>query len=166
MKVFKSQKGQTLIELVVALAVGIIVVSALAIAILSSLGNAQFSRDQSLATSYAQQGMEHVRRLRDENWTSFSALNGLYCIGSNPQTPFSSNKTTTDCNLTGKIGSFLIREATIEPGTIANKCNSNSVSVSVRVKWSDGKCRNASTLFCHKVELKGCINNLYAVPTP
>lgn len=65
------EKGQTLVEVVVALGVAILVITALVAATTTAVRNAQFAKNQSLATKYAQEGMEKARTLRDQNPTSF-----------------------------------------------------------------------------------------------
>ena len=156
------ERGFTLIELMVALAVGVLVVSALTVAIVSALQNVEFGKDQNLATAHAQQTMETIRRTRDQNWTAFSVLSGsnkYYCVDKNnldlTLIPFSS----APC-LSPNVGSF-IREAQI--GATSKCTSSGALDVVVRVKWTDGKCPAGS--YCHKVELSSCLNNLYAVPT-
>ena len=62
-----SEKGQTLIELVVVVGIAAIVVGALVFATVASLRNAQFSKNQSQATKLAQEGIERVRSARDRN---------------------------------------------------------------------------------------------------
>lgn len=64
-------KGQTLLEILVALGTGVVVLLALSTVVLSSLSAAQFSKNQNLATLYAQQGMEIVRSIKQTNWDSF-----------------------------------------------------------------------------------------------
>ncbi len=64
-----SEKGQSLMELVVVIAVIIIVVAALTFATIASLRNASFSQNQAQATKLAQQGLEKVRGLRDRDTT-------------------------------------------------------------------------------------------------
>lgn len=62
-----NSKGQTLIEVVIVIAVMVIVVSALTFATIASLRNAQFAKNQSLATKWAQDGIEKVRSIRDRD---------------------------------------------------------------------------------------------------
>lgn len=71
-----SEKGQTLVEVVVALGVAVLVIIALVAATTTSVRNAQFAKNQSLATKYAQEGMEKVRALRDQNPTTFWSKTG------------------------------------------------------------------------------------------
>lgn len=62
-----STKGQSLLELVIVIAVAIIVISALTSATISSLRNANFSKNQLQATKFAQEGLEKVRSIRERN---------------------------------------------------------------------------------------------------
>lgn len=64
---YSRENGQTLLELIVVVAVSVIVVSALVFAIIASLRNASFSKNQAQATKLAQEGIERVRIGRDRN---------------------------------------------------------------------------------------------------
>ena len=59
------------------IAVSVIVVGALVFAIIASLRNAQFSKNQSQATKLAQEGIEKVRSARDRGET----IGGNFTIG-------------------------------------------------------------------------------------
>ncbi len=80
------EKGQSLIEVIVAATVGIMVVGALTFATIFSLRNAQFAKASSQATKLAQEGIEKARTLRDRdglvNYTggsvSISKFSDLY----------------------------------------------------------------------------------------
>lgn len=61
------EKGQSLIEVIVAVAVGTLVVAALTFATIFSLRNANFSKTSAQATKLAQEGIERVRAGRDRN---------------------------------------------------------------------------------------------------
>ncbi len=62
-----SSRGQTLLELVIVMAVIVIIVAALVFATIFSIRNAQFSKNQAQATKLAQEGLERVRAGRDRN---------------------------------------------------------------------------------------------------
>lgn len=64
---FQSEKGQTLMELVVVISVMVIVVGALTFATIASIRNAAFAQNQIQATKLAQEGIERVRGARDRN---------------------------------------------------------------------------------------------------
>src|SRR5574342_63826 len=75
-------KGQTLIEVLVALAVAVVVVSAITITSISSLSNVQLVKDQDHALKYAQEGIEIVRKIRNTDYEGFKLnYDGLYCLG-------------------------------------------------------------------------------------
>lgn len=62
-----SERGQTLLELIVVIAVVVMVVGALVFATIASLRNAQFAKNQAQATKLAQEGIERVRSIRDRD---------------------------------------------------------------------------------------------------
>lgn len=61
------EKGQSLLEVIIAMTVGILVVTALVFAVIFSLRNAQFAKNSAQATKLAQEGIERVRTLRDRD---------------------------------------------------------------------------------------------------
>lgn len=95
-----SEKGQTLLELVVVVSVCVLVVSALVFATIASLRNAQFAKNQAQATKLAQEGIERVRVGRDRNsavtipGTSILSWNG---DGLNAGTSLWENQITDNC---------------------------------------------------------------------
>ena len=77
----KKQLGQTLLEALIALATAVVIISAMTVIVLSSLNNAQFSRNQNQATQYAQQGIEFLKNLAQSDWASFKANTQVnYCL--------------------------------------------------------------------------------------
>lgn len=62
-------KGQSLLELVIVMAVAITVIGALTVVTISSLRNANLSKSELQATKYAQEGIEKIRSIRDRNGT-------------------------------------------------------------------------------------------------
>jgi type II secretory pathway pseudopilin PulG len=69
-----SEGGQSLLELIVVIAVGIIIITALVLSSISSLRNSQLAKNQAQATRLAQEGMETLRILRDRDGTVNSGL--------------------------------------------------------------------------------------------
>lgn len=69
LKLTSKQNGQSLVEVVVALSVAAVIITALLIVVITSLRNAQLSQTQSRATKYAQEGLEKVRAIRDRDGT-------------------------------------------------------------------------------------------------
>ncbi|EKD90597.1 MAG: hypothetical protein ACD_30C00112G0038 [uncultured bacterium] len=64
-----NQKGQSILEITIALGLILIVVSGIAVATLNGLRNSQFSRNQLQATKYAQEMLEGVRATRERDYT-------------------------------------------------------------------------------------------------
>lgn len=67
-----GSNGQSLIEVIIVMMVGILVVVALTFATIFSLRNANFAKTSAQATKLAQEGIERVRTGRDRN----SAISG------------------------------------------------------------------------------------------
>lgn len=118
----KSNQGQSLIEMVVAVAVVILVVLTLVVATTISIRNAAFSRNQSLATKYAQEGIEKVRAYRDQSiWETFTvACDGKTISLNSPPSPF---LLSFDCAGSG-----------------------NSREVTINVSWTDAQGTHQSEL--------------------
>lgn len=69
-----EEKGQSLVEMLLAISVIIIVILALIGITTASVRNASFARNQALATKYAEEGVEKVRVYRDSStWATFVA---------------------------------------------------------------------------------------------
>lgn len=80
-------RGQTLLELVVAIGVVAIVITALVAAVTASLRYSQSTRLRSRGVKYAQEGLELSRKLRDTNtWSTFDSYangSGSWCLDEN-----------------------------------------------------------------------------------
>lgn len=63
----QSNSGQSLAEVMFAVAIASIVLLGLTQATTTALKNSQFAKNQSLANQFAQKGMEQARQLRDQN---------------------------------------------------------------------------------------------------
>jgi prepilin-type N-terminal cleavage/methylation domain-containing protein len=150
-------KGQTLIEVLVALGIISVVATALAAVVITSASNAQFSKNQNMATQYTQEGMEIVRRMRDSDYTVFRTYNSIYCLDKD------SSILGPNCT-SANIDNFFLRKVTITQGTCAGSAVSNVASITVSVAWQDGKC-SASNPYCHASRLVTCLSTVNPVPT-
>lgn len=159
----KSQKGQSLVEALIALGVAVVIISGIAVAVITSVNNTDFSKNQNLATQYAQQGMELVRHKSESDWGSFTMLSGSYCLDQN-STDLSPAGLGCSLNINdANSNPFFIRQVDVSQNT--SSCT-GSASVSVKVSWTDGKCSSASNVYCHTVKLDSCLANINSVPTP
>jgi len=159
----RYDSGQTLIEIILALSVVVMVITGITFAITSSLKNATFSKNQNLATSYAQQGMEIVRAIRDNSWDIFDSLNEWNCLAENSTQLV--QRTGSDCNGQGNVGIF-IREIRIQGNNPDCTPGAGNTKATVLVQWSDSICRNPDNSYCHEVELVSCFTNTNVVPIP
>lgn len=151
-------QGQSLVEAIVALSAGVIIVSAIVVAVISSLNNSDYAKNQNLATSYAQEELEVLKSQARTDWKTVSSypVNNSYCAGSDGS--FTQN---ASCN-TVNIGNVFIRQVDIV--TPGSGCVYTPVQeVQVKVSWSDGKCDNGS--FCHSVVLDACLTDVNTLPT-
>ena len=119
----KKASGQSLVEMVVAIAVVLIVIVALVAVTTVSVRNASFSRNQALATKYAQEAIEKVRAYREQNtWDSFKSNCSAVISGISLPSPFSFYS-GTGC-----------------------ACGTDSCEVKVIVSWTDAKGTHKSEL--------------------
>lgn len=168
----RVEKGQTLLEILLAFSVSIAVLSAVILGVITSLSNTQYTKNQGLANSYAQEGMAVIRKIRDSSWADFStklsdfSTNTKYCIDKNlvlQQIPLSAN--CVGNNLAVGAGEIFSREVTFEHSS--DSCATNcpgpaclkGSKATVKVLWSDNKCP-IGTSYCHKVELITCFSNI------
>lgn len=82
--IINKQKGQSLIELMIAMGVFVLVVSAISWLIIDSYLSDRAGRERMVATFLAKEGMEAARSIRDNSWDDLSAGNhGLAISGNN-----------------------------------------------------------------------------------
>lgn len=154
-------KGQTLIEVVVAIGIFGVVMVAISTIIISSLSNVQYSKYQNQATQYAQQGMEVIRNWRDTKFDELAAVSSTttYCF---PQTctKFGSVGCNTSCPVApvANIDNTFLREVSFPIDASCTVVASPTTrSVKVTVKWTDGKC--SSGQFCHQAHIVSCLSD-------
>jgi hypothetical protein len=131
----KSNSGQSLFEVVFALAVaGIVMIGIVSLAA-SSVRNSSYSRNNALATRYVQETSEWLRGQRDgSDWTSFSgyadASGVTYCL----QSLGSSLPSVSSCGDTDYItGTIFIRELKL------TLLSADTVDVEISVEWNDAQ---------------------------
>lgn len=75
---FTSKRGQSLIEALAAIAVTMLVVTSLVGLGVGAIRSATVSRNRFLAVSYAQEGMEAIRSVRDRGYGELPSPGGPY----------------------------------------------------------------------------------------
>ncbi|MBU1326709.1 hypothetical protein KKB64_01415 [Patescibacteria group bacterium] len=73
--------GQMIVEIVVTISVVVLLVTALIVASTVAMHNIGSAKDKSTALSYAQEGMETTRDLRNSvSWSDFQGKIGTWCL--------------------------------------------------------------------------------------
>lgn len=182
----RHQIGQTLIEVLLALAMAVVIVVAIVSVVIIALDNAQFSKNHNLANAYAQEGMEVLREIRDRSWTEFSGLFPTQhrCLAQNSKTVVS--RVGPNCVGEGDIfagGTHFIRYISLVGNPPPPRCRpagppppppDRTREATVEVRWSDGKCPacapgpNCPTgnEFCHQARLVSCFARPPVLQTP
>lgn len=140
----KNLLGQSLFEVVIALAVISVVIVALINVTTVSIRNTSFARNNTVASRYAQEATEWLRGERDTSWTTFVGygLTSVHCLDSLtwtnlgncssaeviPNTPFT-RQVTIACFSNG---------GTIVAGLCTN-ANVDTLQATVTVQWTDAQ---------------------------
>jgi Tfp pilus assembly protein PilV len=79
---FIVEKGQSLFEVVIALAVSALIITGVVSVATNSIQNSAYARDKTLASNYVQETMEWLRSERDKNANTFltHAQSGTWCF--------------------------------------------------------------------------------------
>lgn len=134
-----------MVEVAIALAIALVIITALMSLVLSSLSSAQNSRTLNDATQYTQEGLEIVRSLTKTN-------NGDYCLGVEVPARLREGE---DCVSTPNIMDKYIRTVQVA----SNGCDGGLKKVVVTTSWQDGKCPT-SNKYCQKSVQASCVSNL------
>lgn len=139
-------KGQSLFEVVVSIAISALVIVALVALVSGGIRNADFAKNNSLAGVYAQQATEWLRGQRDTNIASFItyATNSedptspaVWCL---PVLSWSQPSVSQACqpeNVDNYIfGTSLLRQVTFNIGTEDSK---TIIDTDVSVSWTDAQ---------------------------
>ena len=165
----KNQKGQTIIEAMVALMTILIILTAIAIVIVNGLYNSRFIKNQNEANKYAQQGIEFVRNFQKNDLEGFgeTVLDDFgeipsfstFCIDQ-----ANSALTTQDCTTdTANTAGTYNRTVSFSPP--GQTCHASEIKATVTVKWSTSKCPQGNT-FCHMSQLESCLPFEYPATQP
>ena len=79
---FSSKKGQSIIELLVAMAIFVLSISAISFLILDSYVAHRIGREETIATLLAEEGLEAARSIRDNSWEELTdGVHGIIVSG-------------------------------------------------------------------------------------
>jgi hypothetical protein len=146
---FKNIAGQAIIEAVVALATILVILSAISVAIITSVNNSDYIKKQTLAKKIAEQGMEHIRYLRNNSPGVFFAItpNETQCMGEDNSIGLCSGQIN--------IPDYFKREVFFVQNS--DHCVGGTL-VTVTVRWTSGKCDTGE--FCHSSKLVSCFQKI------
>jgi len=128
----RTQCGQSLFEVVVAVGVFALIIAAIVGLATSSIRNTTFTRNNALATRYSQEAVEWLRTQRDTDWTSFHtravAVPPTYCMANLSWADFG------DCGLSDEIAeTILFRQVDFSDVT------DTSVTATITTSWTDSQ---------------------------
>lgn len=130
----KYNRGQSLFEVVLALALATLIIVALVSLVSNSIRNSSYARNKTYATRYTQEAFEWLRGERDGDWDIFST-NYLFC----PTPPHVQCLDTLawgdcgTCSDTEFIGDLFKREVSF------TDIEADSVTVEVKTYWIDAQ---------------------------
>ncbi|MBP7832502.1 MAG: prepilin-type N-terminal cleavage/methylation domain-containing protein [Candidatus Levybacteria bacterium] len=168
MKITFNHKGQTMIEALIALSIILTIMSATTVAVVTSLNNANFIKEQTQANKLAQEGMEYLRYQITNNiqvgsndaFATYSTYNNAYGRCMTPSFTMTTwAPSTFICPASELIeGKFsrTVRFTTTQCDT-SGAVFTNGLRAIVTVYWRDGKCTSSS--YCHSQEVTSCFTN-------
>ncbi len=127
------QKGQSLFEVVIALAISALIIVALVSLVTNAIRNATFAKNSTLASRYAQEATEWLRGQRDSDIEIFTMniATPTWCL---KDLSWSQSGT---CGLNDVIaGTPFIREAVFTNSTLNGK---TLIEADVTVSWEDSQ---------------------------
>lgn len=124
-------QGQSLFEVITALAVITIIIVSLVALASGSIRNSDFSKDKALASRYSQEATEWLRKERDTNWANFSlqAATPTWCFPSLSWTEGS----------IGNCSENFISGTKFQRELYFNSVDTKTIEVEVVVFWEDSK---------------------------
>jgi type II secretory pathway pseudopilin PulG len=164
----KFNKGQVLIEAIVALAVISFVLAGIVAALIAAVNNSTFAKNQNLATNIAQEGIDISRDLKESGFSSFTVDNSTFCLEKNSEGEniLRQKSNQSPCLV---IGGIFTREIYVDYDSLSGqgsderggspvvKCGSG-VFIASTVSWNDSRCEGSES--CHVVELNSCFSDL------
>ena len=133
------QKGQSLFEIVLALAIATIIIVALVALASSAVRSSTFSKNKTLATRYSQEANEWLRGERDTDWDAFfiRAAVPLYCVKSLSWAEATVGNCTGGQEITGTI--YKREVGFVRTTVLVGGVPKNVVETEVNVYWQDAQ---------------------------
>lgn len=137
----KNNSGQSLFEVIIALGLVAMIITAVVGLATSTVRNSTFSKDNSVVTKYAQEAIEWIRQQRDtEDWATFVTHTTRVHLGTLSWTV--TNDTVSGTSYSRTVA-FTCERYDVVSGTkttlVCPDTTTNSVGVKVTVTWADGQ---------------------------
>ncbi len=167
-------KGETIIEVLVALAIGVTILSSITLAVITALKNTTQSTSQQQATQYAHSAIEKIRIMKENNFSAFLSLpNTTYCFADSC-TSLSTNSGScgpkgVECGL--NVANRYIREVTLQHNVSSCEEATNDPTLTqskltVTVSWKDNTCTDVNNPYCHKTIVETCLSSYSTKKSP
>lgn len=130
---FHNDRGQSLVEVLIALMIVALVLTTVAVAVILAIRSSRFSQNKARATFLAQEGAEWIRNQRSVlGWEAFLDQEGTWCINA---LDFEQLGECPDGDL---IDEIYWREAEIISGAPDPDLKVRTTTVIVTVFWEEG----------------------------
>lgn len=159
------QRGQTLLEAVIALAAMLLIITAISITVTGSLSNSGFIGDQNKASKFAQEGIEYLRNIRNTDYNTFSTYqpNVYHCMPDTITGPSIESAAVSVSNLCNpnvpQAKPIFKRSVILVPNS--RPCGNTGIQATVTVSWLSGKCE--SGVYCQQSTLSACFSDSFNV---
>jgi len=132
----KNESGQSLFEIILALAITTLIIVAIVALTATSIRNTTFSKNKTLASRYSQEAMEWLRGERDTDFSAFKTrafTSTLYCLPSLSWSP----EIIGACTSGQEIANTPFRRE-ISFSTTSIACG-DLIEAGVKVYWTDSQ---------------------------
>jgi len=131
----KNESGQSLFEIILALAITTLIIVALVALTATSIRNTTFSKNKTLASRFSQEATEWLRGERDADFSAFETrtLTPLYCL---PSLSWSAASIGA-CTSGQEIANTLFRREISFSSSVVN--GKTLIQAGVRVYWNDAQ---------------------------
>lgn len=125
-----TNSGQSLFEVVIAVGLSALILSAVASLSAGTVRNSGFTRNNAIATKYAQEALEWLRSQRDADWTNLSNNIGNKCLNTSPPTGL----TNPPCSQI--LTTVFSRQITL---ALVDVADPDKIDAEVIVSWTDAQ---------------------------
>lgn len=142
-------RGQTLFELVVAIGIGVLIVTAIVRLVTISVRNSTFSKNKAEAARYSQETLEWLRAEKERDWGAFygrSADPTYWCLAS-LSWPSSSGQCGQNQTITGTT--LFTRLVALDRDDVDQDGTADDIEAIVTVTWTESGQVHSSTAATH-----------------